>query len=75
MPSISRSAPAGPLYRLRNAAHQAARQARADIRPSSPLYEHDALARIEALVDLVDAYIQQIHRSVAREEPLHPHHQ
>lgn len=64
MPSISGSAPAGPLYRLRNAAHQAARRARADIRPSSPLYEHDALARIEALADLVDSYIQQIHRSL-----------
>lgn len=75
MPSISRSAPAGPLYRLRNAAALAARQARGDIRPNSPLYERESLARVEALVDLVDAYIQQIHRSVAREEPLHPYHQ
>jgi hypothetical protein len=67
MPSISRSAPAGPLYRLRNAADAAAKQARADIKPNSPLYEHEALARVEALVDLADGYIQQIHRITAHD--------
>jgi hypothetical protein len=62
MHSISRSAPAGPLYHLRNAAALAAKQARADIRHNSPLQEHEALARVEALVDLADSYIKQIHR-------------
>ena len=66
--------PAGSLYRLRTAACAAARAAQADIRANSPLQEHEALARIEALVALADSYIQQIHRSL-HEEPLHPHHQ
>jgi len=64
MPSISRSAPAGPLYRLRNACVLAARQARADIKPSSPLYEHEALARIEEAARIFDRYILQIHNSL-----------
>lgn len=64
MPSISRSAPAGPLYRLRNACVLAARQARADIRPNSPLHEHEALARIEEAARIFDRYILQIHTTL-----------
>lgn len=77
MPSISRSAPAGPLYRLRNAAALSAQQARADIKDSSPLYEHEALARVEALVDLADGYIQQIHHTtnIPHGSLLHARHQ
>jgi len=67
MHSISRSAPAGPLYRLRNAAALAAEQAQADIRHHSPLYEHEALARINGLVELTDSYIKQIHRITAHD--------
>ena len=64
MPSIARSAPAGPLYRLRNACVLAARQARADIKSSSPLREQEALARIEESARLFDRYILQIHNSL-----------
>ncbi len=66
--------PAGSLYRLRTAACAAARAAQADIRANSPLQEHEALARIEALVALADSYIQQIHHTIDRpsHDP-HPH--
>lgn len=64
MPSISRSAPAGPLYQLRNAYVLAAHQARTDIRPSSPLYEQEALARVEESVRTIDHRIRQIHNTL-----------
>jgi len=73
MPFIN--GPAGSLYRLRKAANKAARLARADIQASSPLYEHESLARIEALVALADTYIDQIHCNTDFEQSLHPHHQ